>query len=87
MLLRFVHLLFIIAILATLSGCASQDLKSADTGDSQFRDTLSVCRFQHTGRTNQRIALKATEEHVAKCLARRGWSPSGEPLPPSRKEP
>lgn len=87
MLLRFVHLPFVVAIVGTFAGCTSQDVRSANNPDTQFREALSVCRFQHTGRTNQKIALKATEEHVVTCLARRGWSPSGEPLPPSRKEP
>lgn len=87
MFLRFVHLPFVIATLSALAGCTSHDVKSANTPDTEFREALSACRFEHTGRTNQKIARKATEEHVVTCLARRGWSPSGEPLPQSRKEP
>lgn len=87
MFLQLVRVPFVVAILGVLVGCTSQEATSADTPNPQFREALSVCRFQHTGRTNQKMALKATEEHVATCLARRGWSPSGEPLAPSGREP
>mgnify|MGYP001183196779 FL=1 len=73
------------AILIGVASCTLQE-QSAASPDSQFRKALSVCRFQHTGAMNQRIALKATEEHVAKCLARRGWTPTGEPLSASEPD-
>ncbi len=87
MLAWFIRRPLMTAILFGVASCALQDSKSAAPPDSQFSQALSVCRFQHTGATNQRIALKATEEHVAKCLARRGWAPSGEPLMPAGKNP
>jgi len=87
MLLRFIGLPLATAILLAVPGCALLNSKSSATPDSQFRNALSVCRFQHTGRTNRKMALKPAEEHVAKCLARRGWTPSGEALPPGGKNP
>jgi hypothetical protein len=66
-----------VALLFSVASCALQDSKSAATPDSEFSHALHVCRSQHTGATNQKIALKATEEHVSKCLALRGWLPSG----------
>jgi hypothetical protein len=85
--LRFIKFPLLFAVLPIVAGCALQDSKSTATADNQFRDALSVCRFQHTGRTNQRIALKATEEHIARCLAQRGWLPSGEALSPGSEKP
>lgn len=83
MLVRLIKLPMVLASLVAVASCAQQNSKSVSTPSTTFAHALSVCRFQHTGATNQRLALKASEEHVAKCLSRRGWSPSGERLAPS----
>ena len=72
------RLALLIAGVAT-SGCFLPDYRS--TPAATFAEALSVCRFKHSGRTNRKLALPPTEEHVEGCLARRGWSPSGERLP------
>ncbi|MBN8279246.1 MAG: hypothetical protein J0M16_01425 [Gammaproteobacteria bacterium] len=82
MLLRLIKFPLALASLVAIASCANQNSTSAPTQSATFAHALSVCRFQHTGATNQKLALKATEEHVAECLARRGWSPSGERVDP-----
>lgn len=83
MLPRLIKLPMVLASLVAVASCAHQNSKSVSTQSTTFAHALSVCRFQHTGRTNRRLALKATEEHVAQCLARQGWLPSGERLAPT----
>jgi hypothetical protein len=70
-------------ILSTLAGCAAFESAGSAGQDEDFAHALSVCRFQHTGATNQKLALPATEEHVRQCLAGRGWLPTGERVPPA----
>lgn len=72
-------------VLAIVASCAVQDSGTEDVERATFAHDLSVCRFQHTGATNQKLALKPSQEHIAQCLARRGWSPAGERLAPSGK--
>jgi hypothetical protein len=69
----------------SVSSCLLPDYQPTQSKD--FAEAVSVCRFQHTGRTNQKLALPASEEHIEECLARRGWLPSGEPLPPATQVP
>lgn len=64
----------------SVSSCLLPDYKVARS--DTFAEALSVCRFQHSGRTNRKLALPPSEEHIEDCLASRGWLPSGEPLPP-----
>lgn len=71
----------LMAMVVATSSCATPGASPEDSRDRDFAHALSVCRFQHTGATNQKVALEVTEEHIAKCLARRGWQPSGERLP------
>lgn len=61
-----------------VSGCLLPTHKPHNIDN--FREALLVCRSQHTGRSNQRLALPPDEEHIEKCLAEHGWLPSGEPL-------
>ena len=68
----------VVATLSAVAGCAA----GPSAQDDDFAHTFSVCRFQHTGATNQKVALPATEEHVRQCLARRGWLPTAERVPP-----
>lgn len=70
-----------------ISNCAMQGSSPQADRDPDFARALSVCRFQHTGATNQKVVLKATEEHIAECLARRGWRPNGERLPEADSNP
>ena len=43
-----------------------------------FNKALAECRFLHTGRGSRRALLPPTEPHVADCLRKKGWLPSGE---------
>ncbi len=83
MLPRLITFPLALVSLVAIASCANQNSTSVPTQSATFAHALSVCRFQHTGATNQKLALKATEEHVAKCLVRRGWSPSGERVDPN----
>jgi hypothetical protein len=73
--------LFVLVAGCSLLGCTLKGPPSAGPATETFRHALSVCRFQHTGATNQKVALPATEEHIRSCLAKRGWLPSGEAAP------
>jgi hypothetical protein len=66
------------AMLSAVAGCAALESAGPADQNDEFAHALSVCRFQHPGATNQRLALPATEEHIRQCLARRGWLPTGE---------
>ncbi len=71
-----------ITVTVLVASCAVQDSTGADAKRAAFAHDLSVCRFQHTGATNQKLALKPTQVHIAQSLARRGWSPAGKRLAP-----
>lgn len=63
---------------AGLAGCAAADQAAAPTPAESFQEALQVCRLQHTGRVNRRLADPPDESHVAQCLARKGWSTDGQ---------
>lgn len=71
------RVVLVVVIFSAIAGCTAR----APAQDDNFAHALSVCRFQHTGATNQKLALPATEEHVRQCLAGRGWLPTGERVP------
>ena len=48
-------------ILSAVAGCAALESAGSAGQDDDFAHALSVCRFQHTGATNQKLALPATE--------------------------
>lgn len=77
---------FLVGVLV-VSFCVSSCALFEPRDKTAFPYALSVCRLQHSGPTNRKIALPATEEHIAKCLSRRGWSPSGERLTPDPQAP
>ena len=74
-------------ILSAVAGCAALESAGSAGQDDDFAHALSVCRFQHTGATNQKVALPTTEEHVRQCLARRGWLPTGQRAPTTTGSP
>lgn len=75
-------MLVLSVVIVLLGACASKDPRRGSAESVDFAHDLSVCRFQHSGRTNRKLSLKPTDEHIARCLARRGWSASGERVVP-----
>jgi hypothetical protein len=75
------RILPMLVICICVSSCSFHDAEPPRKQSVEFAHAISVCRFQHTGATNKRRALPATEEHIAKCLERKGWLPSGKPAP------
>jgi hypothetical protein len=68
----------VVALVAGVSACAEFGPDTEPTPHQRFSQDLSVCRLEQPGPTNRRLALSPYEDQVAKCLARRGWLPSGE---------
>ena len=74
-------LLAVVAICSLVAGCAVVEPGTGSQEHATFSEDLAICRLQHSGRTNRRIALSPYEERITECLARRGWLPSGERSP------
>ena len=60
-------------------GCTDSEARPANSCED-FKQALAACRFLHTGSGSQRVQLPPTEDHVAACLRKRGWLPSGTPI-------